>query len=276
VRNRSRLPRLTVKQILGWADAYHQRHKRWPMSESGPIPEAPGDTWKYVDDALRLGLRGLTGESSLARVLAAQRKVRNVKNLSRLTCQQILAWADAHHRRTGAWPIARSGPIGGAPGETWYGVQAALSSGRRGLRGGSSLARLLARYRRVRNHMYPPPLTSARILRWAKAPYRRTGKWPTHDSGPVAGVPGETWTTVNSALTQGRRGLPRGQSLYRFLRPYRQALKVSARNGSQLPRVKFQLRHQWRDCRARVVRLAAQSSARWTARLECQPCPFCP
>jgi hypothetical protein len=47
--------------------------------------------------ALRLGLRGLPGGSSLARLLDEQRRVRNVKNLPPLTEEQILAWADEHH-----------------------------------------------------------------------------------------------------------------------------------------------------------------------------------
>jgi hypothetical protein len=46
-----------------------------------------------------------------------------------LTVKQILAWADAHHGRTGKWPSADAGPIPEAPGETWRGVHAALSAG---------------------------------------------------------------------------------------------------------------------------------------------------
>src|SRR5206468_3093893 len=37
-------------------------------------------------------------------------------------------------------------------------------------------------------------------------------------SGPVAGRAGLTWGTVNSALWDGRRGLPGGDSLARLLR----------------------------------------------------------
>ena len=38
------------------------------MNESGPIAEAPGETWKSVDLALRYGYRGLPGGASLARL----------------------------------------------------------------------------------------------------------------------------------------------------------------------------------------------------------------
>ena len=66
-----------------------------------------------------------------------------MKALPGLTEEQILAWAEAHNRRNGSWPKKDSGPIDGEPGETWNGVQIALMRGRRGLPGGSSLARLI-------------------------------------------------------------------------------------------------------------------------------------
>jgi hypothetical protein len=64
-----------------------------------------------------------------------------------LTVEQILAWADAHHARTGRRPHAKSGPVEGAPGEVWDHINAALYDGYRGLPGGDSLARLLNRHR---------------------------------------------------------------------------------------------------------------------------------
>src|SRR5438093_2988730 len=57
-----------------------------------------------------------------------------------LTEEQILAWADENYERTAKWPKVNSGPIVGAPGETWMGVEMALQKGNRGLGGGSSLA----------------------------------------------------------------------------------------------------------------------------------------
>jgi hypothetical protein len=41
-------PELTIAKILRWADAHRRRTARWPPSRSGPIPEAPGDTWNAV------------------------------------------------------------------------------------------------------------------------------------------------------------------------------------------------------------------------------------
>jgi hypothetical protein len=68
----------------------------------------------------------------------------------KLTAEQILAWADAHHRRTGRWPRTTSGPVPEAPGENWKAIGAALRQARRGLTRFSTLARLLEQERGVR------------------------------------------------------------------------------------------------------------------------------
>ncbi len=73
------------------------------MAASGPVP-GTDETWKIVDAALRSGLRGLPGESSLAQLLAKKRGVRNHLALPPLRPKKILVWADAHFARTGRWP----------------------------------------------------------------------------------------------------------------------------------------------------------------------------
>src|SRR5262249_11213600 len=121
----------------------------WPKVKSGPVNGVPGETWAGIDQALRTGNRGLPGRSSLAKLLAAHRAVRNPRDLPRLTTEQILAWADIHRQRTGERPSQYSGPLHGVPGETWSGVNAALVRGSRGLQGDSSLDRLLQSHRRA-------------------------------------------------------------------------------------------------------------------------------
>src|SRR5262245_25765063 len=91
-RNRKQLPPLTLEQILVWADAHYARTGTWPTAKSGPIVDAPGETWLAVDMALRMGRRGLPGGSSLAMLLAEMRNVRNVWTRPDLSIQQILAW----------------------------------------------------------------------------------------------------------------------------------------------------------------------------------------
>ncbi len=56
-------------RILSWTDAHHARTGRWPNYDSGPIMDAPGETWAAVQMALTLGRRGLPGGSSQARLL---------------------------------------------------------------------------------------------------------------------------------------------------------------------------------------------------------------
>ena len=62
---------------------------------------------------------------------------------------EIIRWADAHFERTGKWPRQTMGEVEDVPGITWRGVDRALRRGLRGLPGGDSLARLLARHRQV-------------------------------------------------------------------------------------------------------------------------------
>jgi hypothetical protein len=142
-RNRTSLPPLTVRGILAWADAHRRRTGAWPTDSSGPVVEAAGETWKAVALALRFGYRGLRGGLSLARLLAAERGVRNRASLPRLSVQQVLAWAQEHRRRTGSWPGEDSGPVAGAAGETWSALDLALRYGYRGLPGSSSLSQLV-------------------------------------------------------------------------------------------------------------------------------------
>ncbi len=218
VLNRFNPPDWTQRQILAWADAFHRRTRKWPNCHSGPIPGAGGETWYAVDRALRQGKRGFPGGSSVAHLLVTKRRIWSRGYRPKLTLKEILAWADAFHARLGRWPNYRDGAIPGTSGETWRSVHQALLEGLRGFPGGSSLAKLLARKRGVRNIQDLPRLTSGHILRWAKAHYRRTGAWPTADSGPVLEAPGERWANIDQAVRKGMRGFPGGSSLFQLLK----------------------------------------------------------
>jgi hypothetical protein len=220
VRNSTCLPRLTLKQILAWADEYHARHHTWPKETSGAIAGAKGETWFAVDRALRAGVRGFPGGSSLPQVLAKHRSVRNIQQLPPLTIKRILQWADAHRKRTGGWPMSQSGRVADGDGETWSAVNTALQAGRRGFPGGTSLARILAKHRGVRNPKDPPNLTEKQILTWAKQYHKQHQLWPTRNSGLIGGVNGETWAMVDRALRNKQRGLRWGSSLFRLLKKH--------------------------------------------------------
>jgi hypothetical protein len=136
--------RLSEEQILVWTEAYFAAHGRWPTSRSGPIT-GTRETWHGVDIALSRGLRGLPGGVSLAGFVSRSHGVRSRVNLSRLTEESIVTWAQAFYDATGQWPHQRSGIISQSPGDTWTIIDVSLRDGRRGLRGGSSLSKLLKR-----------------------------------------------------------------------------------------------------------------------------------
>ena len=215
-RARPRPPPLSENRILLWADAYRAARGRWPTANSGPIPDT-AETWYLVGRALLRGFRGLPGGSSLARLLAARRGARNRLDLPPLTEREILVWADAYFDAHGKWPGCKSGPIP-ATAETWLAVERALNEGGRGLRGNSSLARLLAARRGVRNPKRLPPFSERQILVWARAYIKAKARRPSQYSGPIAQSPGDTWMAVHQALVKGARGLPGGSSLAQLLR----------------------------------------------------------
>lgn len=234
---------LTVEAILAWADADHARTGKWPKQYSGPIKSGPaGENWKRIDSALRIGLRGLLGKSSLAKLLAVKRGVRNRKGLPPFSEEEIVRWARKHRLRTGEWPTQDSGRIEESPGETWKEVNSALRDGRRGLPGGSTVAQLLAVRVGRRNKSALPRYTIAGILTWCDAEFHRTGQWPRHDSGVILDAPGETWGAVESALQRGMRGLAGGSSLAQVLTEHR-----GVRNKARLPPLTLDLILSWCD-----------------------------
>src|SRR4051794_32023190 len=91
---------LSIDLVLEWADAHFKRKGSWPGTYSGLVREGPlGENWRQIDNALRYGLRGLEGKTSLTKLLSERRGIRNHKNLPCLTDDQILGWADAYFTR---------------------------------------------------------------------------------------------------------------------------------------------------------------------------------
>lgn len=208
---------LSVAKILSWADGHFQRTGRWPTANSGRIPEAAHSSWANVDAALRGCLRGLTVASSLARLLEAERGVRNRRRPADLSVAQILAWADAFQALHGDWPGTDSGLIPNSTGESWQSVETALNSARRGLSQRTTLAKLLAERRGRFHRKGQPRFTVEAILVWADRHHERTGRWPNAKSGIVADAPPATWAIVNTALKIGIRGLEGNSSLVKLL-----------------------------------------------------------
>ncbi len=214
-------PRLTLKQILQWADAHYERTGSWPNRKSGTVLDAPYDIkWGTVNARLEHGGRGLAAGSSLPMLLSKRRGVRHPLMLPRLTHRQILAWAEAHYQRTGDWPSTASGWVHEAPHEKWSGINYALTYGRRGLRGGSSLVKLFSEHFGTLYRRKGLPLKRSQILDWATAHHELMGRLPTRNSGPVREEPGEMWSAIDAALRSGSRTLPGGSSLAELLKQH--------------------------------------------------------
>jgi hypothetical protein len=230
-------PDLTIQQVLAWADEFHAHTGRWPAVGSGPIEKSPGENWSAINDALRSGSRGLPGDQSLVRLLEQERGAHNRSNQPRMTIEEILGWADAHHDRHGSWPRHGSGPIPEAPGETWQRVCGALRDGLRGLPGGTILFQLLHKERGVPLVQKRVPFTIDGILAWADAHFARTGKWPGNGSGEIPESPGDTWEKVRNALRHGKRGLERGPSLTELLAEKRGRRDAHRRPDLTIPQI---------------------------------------
>jgi hypothetical protein len=60
-------------------------------------------------------------------------------------------------------------------------------------------------------------LTVEKILAWAEAYRRQTGRRPNGHSGVIPDTDGETWAAIDTALVHGFRGLRAGLSLAELL-----------------------------------------------------------
>src|SRR3569623_1225783 len=107
--------------------------------------------------------------------------------------------------------------IGGTD-ESWGAIDMSLRVGGRGLAGGSSLARLLARERGVLDKQDMPRLTLRQILAWADHYHEHTGHRRTDASESQLTMNGERWPTIDAALRGGYRGLSGSESLPQLAR----------------------------------------------------------
>jgi hypothetical protein len=215
-----RRPSLTIELILAWADAHYLCTRSWPNSRSGPVQDAPGETWRNLNEVLLRGSRGLPGGDSLPRLLARERGRCDARTKPLLRVAQILTWADSYRRRNSRWPGANAGPVHEGPELTWSAINSALALGLRGLPGGDSLAQLLARRRGRPSYREKRRLSIGRVLAWARAYRARRGRWPHAASGQIDEAPDITWKAVDAALSRGLRGLPGGSSLSHLLRAH--------------------------------------------------------
>jgi len=219
----STLPKLSEEQILEWMDEHHARTGEWPTKDSGPVQACPSEHWLAIDGNLYKGLRGLPGKTSLARLAIQHRGRIDKRAYTPLTTDAIGEWMQAHTARTGAYPNRRTGTVTDAESEKWDLLERALVAGYRGLPGGQSLRQLREDLisqgklpdlpRRYSGPAKPAPLNMVKIAALIQTYAARHGQYPIRKSGDVDGAPRDTWTSIEDALINGRRGLPGGQNL---------------------------------------------------------------
>ena len=207
---------LKIEQVLTLMREHLGRTGAIPTRRSGPIEGLPGLTWLLLDVALRDGRIDGTGKTSLPRLAAEHFDHRNVGELPPLTINLILDKMRDFQRTHGRFPNCNDGSVEGMSGETWKNWNASLQKGLRGLAKGSTLARLRKEHLGDRNRSDLSPLSETFIVECMRVYRMRHGKLPTDQSGPVEGMPGETWLNWDFALRDGYRGLPGNSSLAMF------------------------------------------------------------
>ena len=137
---------LTIGQIHQEIRHYRKTRGQFPTRASGYIPGLR-TTWKALDHALLGGNRELS-KSSLTKeiVVVAEQLGQKVRKLCKpaLRLSQVHEAIVAHRRRTGRFPTVDSGRSPELDAD-WRSVNMALSQGLRGLPGGSSLSREVAK-----------------------------------------------------------------------------------------------------------------------------------
>jgi hypothetical protein len=138
-------PLLTEARILESIRDFIRQYGKHPTDETSlPVPGMPDETWKRLEQALKVGTRGLPGASSLARLDKRD-------EMYALPKSRVLGYLDAFHVMYGEYPVERDRrPVPGAThGETWISINSTMRKGRRGWPRGYSLSQLLSECRGV-------------------------------------------------------------------------------------------------------------------------------
>lgn len=142
--NHKKLSDLTEDKIVNWIKEYKNKYDKYPTYNSGQI-DGTNETWAGVDISLKKSLRKLP-KSSLSQL---KEKIdisyRNKKKLPKLTEDQIVNWIKEYKDKNGKYPTIASGQIEGTQ-ETWDKIGHAIYKELRGLKGKSSLVKLMKKY----------------------------------------------------------------------------------------------------------------------------------
>lgn len=191
---------VTLEQVRVAMRAFHARYGRWPRHiDAVEVPGIDG-TWASLEHALRKGLRGLPGGSSLA----MQRD--GVTPRARLTSKAIADAVIAHRREHARWPGPSTRGRIPSLGYGWAAVDRSLKKGRvDGVLAGQSLADLV---RQCQGRARPLRLTIAIVQDAIREYHAKNGAWPRTTTLGDVPIIGGTWQYLNKLLGRGLRGLP--------------------------------------------------------------------
>lgn len=146
-----------------------------------------------------------------------------------LSEEAIISAAEQYFKKNGKFPSSGSRElIPSMPGECWRNIDGCGSQGIRGLEKGRTLSRILRPLREAHGAL----LSEAAIVEGIKKYYEFTGEWPTATSTDlVPGMKGVSWRMVDGCGAGGYRGLKKGLSVAKLVRPLKEAQGVILRKN---------------------------------------------
>ncbi len=220
---------LSEDAIIEAAQTFFSIHGKVPnVKTKEPVPGMKGETWRALNAAGAGGYRGLKKGRTLAVILG---RVKDDRKQEYLLSEDVIVEAVRKFFTVhGRLPCARSKePVPTLSRESWSSINTAGARGKRGLTKGRTLAVIIAPLKEELG--IAKGLSEALIVSAARKYYEKHGMLPntkTKDSFLDSGD--DTWISINSAIVQGLRGLPKGLSLSTILDP----LKDEFGLGNQL------------------------------------------
>lgn len=129
--------KLTEKMIKNEIISFYSKFGKYPTSQSKENKPF-GSTWMSINGALRSGSRGLEGDSSLYK-LVCEISDKHVGNLNKTEIIREIALFNKKFKKCPTKRSKENKPFG----STWGNIDDSLRKGFRGLKGGSSLSKLV-------------------------------------------------------------------------------------------------------------------------------------
>ena len=232
---------LTEELVIRLAKAHFELTEVYPHEKSTWILDG-SDSWAAISAALREGLRGLPGGTSLAQLLDKAGLKANSADRSYPSLMEIIKAAEEFKElNNGNLPSRESGVFPNYLDLTWGKIDAGLKRGDV-IEGtdASSIADLWTKQFGYRNVNNLPDLSENQILEWCDLFKGRTGQFPSNISQSVVEMGTETFMSIDVAFRENRRGMNGHSSLSNFLFE-----KRGKRNNKNLPDLTLKMIVNW-------------------------------